>query len=96
MKKVGTRLPFTSTVSSSPIGRAGIGTVAPARSLGLDFIPLAWERYDLVTTDEAFYHRPTQAFFEMIKSDWLRQLVGTLPGYDARETGLLTVIQPQD
>lgn len=75
---------------------AGIGTVAPARSLGLDFIPLAWERYDLVTTDEAFYHRPTQAFFEMIKSDWLRQLVGTLPGYDARETGLLTVIQPQD
>lgn len=77
-------------------GRAdvGMGVLAPARSMGLEFVPLAWERYDLLTTDEAFYNGPTQAFFEMIKSDWLRQLVGTLPGYDARETGLLTVVQP--
>ena len=75
---------------------AGIGIVAPARSLGLEFLPLAWERYDLLTTDEAFYHPPTQAFFEMIKSDWLRQLIDRLPGYDARETGMLTVVQPDD
>ncbi|MEZ4398935.1 MAG: helix-turn-helix transcriptional regulator [Kofleriaceae bacterium] len=75
---------------------AGIGTRAPALSFGLDFIPLTWERYDLVTTDEAFYHRPTQAFFEMVKSDWLRQLIATLPGYEARETGLLTVVQADD
>jgi putative molybdopterin biosynthesis protein len=72
---------------------AGIGTMAPARSLGLDFVPLTWERYDLVTTDEAFYHRPVQAFFELIKSDRLRRLVATLPGYDAKDTGLLTVVQ---
>jgi len=70
--------------------------MAPARSLGLEFIPLAWERYDLLTTDEAFYHRPTQAFFEMIKSEWLKQLVATLPGYDPRETGMLTVVQSDD
>ena len=75
---------------------AGIGTLAPSLSFGLDFLPLAWERYDLVTTDEAFYHRPTQTFFEMVKSDWLRQLIATLPGYEARETGLLTVVQPED
>lgn len=75
---------------------AGLGTLAPSRSLGLDFVPLAWERYDLLTTDEAFYHRPTQTFFEMIKSDWLRQLVATLPGYQAREMGLLTVVQSED
>jgi excisionase family DNA binding protein len=71
---------------------AGIGVLAPARSLGLEFVPLVWERYDLLTTDEAFYHRPIQTFFEMIKSDWLRQLVASLPGYDARQTGLLTVV----
>jgi len=77
-------------------GRAdvGVGALAPARSLGLDFVPLTWERYDLLTTDEAFYRKPTQAFFEMVKSDWLRQLIAKVPGYDARETGLLTVIQP--
>jgi putative molybdopterin biosynthesis protein len=77
-------------------GRAdvGVGTLAPARSLGLEFVSLTWERYDLLTTDEAFYRRPTQAFFEMIKSEWLRQLIARVPGYDARETGLLTVVQP--
>jgi putative molybdopterin biosynthesis protein len=75
---------------------AGIGTQAPSHALGLAFVPLAWERYDLVTTDEAFYHRPTQTFFEMIKSDWLRQLIDTLPGYQARQTGLLTVVQAEE
>ena len=77
-------------------GRAdvGVGALAPARSLGLDFVHLAWERYDLLSTDEAFYRKPTQAFFEMVTSGWLRQLITKLPGYDARETGLLTVIQP--
>lgn len=74
---------------------AGIGAMAPARSLGLDFVPLVWERYDLVTTDEAFYHQPVQAFFELIKSDRLRRLVATLPGYDAKDTGLLTVVQTE-
>jgi excisionase family DNA binding protein len=48
----------------------------------------------LLTTDEAFYRKPTQAFFEMVKSSWVRQLIGQMPGYDARETGLLTVVQP--
>jgi putative molybdopterin biosynthesis protein len=77
-------------------GRAdvGVGTLGPARSLGLEFVHLAWERYDLLSTDEAFYRKPTQSFFEMVKSDWLRQLIGKLPGYDPRETGLLTVVQP--
>jgi putative molybdopterin biosynthesis protein len=78
-------------------GRAdvGVGTLGPARSLGLEFVPLTWERYDLLTTDEAFYRKPTQAFFEMVKSEWLRQLIGRVPGYDARQSGLLTVVQPE-
>ena len=78
-------------------GRAdvGVGALAPARSLGLEFIPLTWERYDLLTTDEAFYRKPTQAFFEMVKSEWLRKVIAKMPGYDARETGLLTVVQPE-
>jgi putative molybdopterin biosynthesis protein len=78
-------------------GRAdvGVGVLAPARSLGLEFVPLTWERYDLLSADEAFYRKPTQAFFEMVKSDWLRQLISRVPGYDARATGLLTVVQPE-
>ncbi len=77
-------------------GRAdvGVGTLGPARSLGLDFVHLTWERYDLLTTEQSFYRRPTQALFEMIKSDWLRQLIARVPGYDARETGLFSVVEP--
>ncbi len=77
-------------------GRAdvGVGALGPARGLGLEFVNLAWERYDLLTTDEAFYRKPTQVFFEMVKSNWVRQLIAKMPGYDARETGLLTVVQP--
>jgi excisionase family DNA binding protein len=73
----------------------GVGALGAARGLGLDFVHLTWERYDLLTTDEAFYRKPTQAFFEMVKSEWLRKLIAKLPGYEARETGLLTVIQPE-
>ena len=73
----------------------GIGALGAARSLGLEFVHLTWERYDLLTTDEAFYRKPTQAFFEMVKSEWLRKLIAKMPGYDARETGLLTVVQPE-
>ena len=29
------------------------------------------ERYDLLTTEEEFYHRPTQALFERVTSDHL-------------------------
>jgi putative molybdopterin biosynthesis protein len=78
-------------------GRAdvGVGALGPARGLGLEFVHLTWERYDLLTTDEAFYRKPTQAFFEMVKSEWLRKLIAKMPGYDPRETGLLTVIQPE-
>jgi putative molybdopterin biosynthesis protein len=77
-------------------GRAdvGVGTPGSARSLGLDFVHLTWERYDLLATEQSFYRRPTQALFEMIKSDWLRQLIARVPGYDARETGLLSVVEP--
>ena len=78
-------------------GRAdvGVGALAAAHGLGLEFVPLAWERYDLLAAEESFFEKPTQVFFEMIKSDWLRQLIAGLPGYDARETGLLTVVQPE-
>jgi hypothetical protein len=34
-------------------------------------------------------------FFEMMKSDRLRQLIAKVPGYDARETGRLTVVKPK-
>ena len=73
----------------------GLGAAGAARGLGLEFVHLTWERYDLLTTDEAFYRKPTQAFFEMVKSEWLRKLIAKMPGYDPRETGLLTVIQPE-
>ena len=48
-------------------------------SVDSEFVHLAWERYDLLTTDEAFYRKPTQAFFEMVKSEWLRKVIAKMP-----------------
>lgn len=93
--ELATHLEIATAVSEGRVD-VGIGVMAAARSLGLDFVPLVWERYDLLTTDDAFYRRPVQVFFEMIKSDWWRQLVGSVPGYDAKATGLLTVVEPDD
>ncbi len=93
--ELATHLEIATAVAEGRVD-VGIGVMAPARSLGLEFVPLVWERYDLLTTDEAFYRPPTQAFFEMVKSDWLRQLVAGMPGYDAKQTGLLTVVAAED
>lgn len=93
--ELATHLEVATAVSEGRVD-AGIGVLAAARNLGLDFVPLTWERYDLLTTDEGFYRRPVQVLFEMIKSDGWRQLVGTVPGYDAKATGLLTVVEPDE
>ncbi len=66
--------------------KRGIGTLAPTRSLGLDFVPLVRERYDLLTTEEAFYHRPPNRQPRWLRCDAARRrgrLVGPPKDPDA-------------
>ncbi len=66
---------------------AGPGIRAVAGMLGLDFIPLRWERYDLLVTKERFFDPGVQLFLGLLTEKTFRQLADTLEGYDVRLSG---------
>ncbi len=66
----------------------GMGVGSAARLLGLDFIPLQYERYDLVIpTMYLTTHPGLSVFLETIVSRSFRTEIDALGGYDTRETG---------
>ena len=66
----------------------GMGVGSAARLLGLDFIPLQQERYDLVIpTLYLTSHPGLSVFLETIVSRAFRAEIDALGGYDTRETG---------
>jgi putative molybdopterin biosynthesis protein len=66
----------------------GMGVGSAARLLGLDFIPLQHERYDLVIPNAYLTGHPGLAvFLETIVSRPFRAEIDALGGYDTRETG---------
>jgi excisionase family DNA binding protein len=70
-------------------GRAdvGPGIRAVAGMLGLDFVPLRWERYDLLITKERFFDPGVQLFLGLLPEEDFRQLAQMLEGYDVSSSG---------
>ncbi|MBM4435824.1 MAG: molybdopterin biosynthesis protein, partial [Actinobacteria bacterium] len=69
----------------------GLGVQAAARALGLDFIPLLRERYDLVIPQE-HYEAPVLApVLAVLRDPTFKRQVEALGGYDARAMG--TVVE---
>lgn len=66
---------------------AGLGVLAAARALGLDFVPLARERYDLVIPREHFESPALQALLATIRGEDFQRDAAALGGYDLSETG---------
>jgi molybdenum cofactor synthesis domain-containing protein len=75
-------------------GRAdvGMGILAAAQALNLDFIPVARERYDLVIPTELLKDERIVLLLEIIRSPKFIEQVLALGGYEVEETGK---IQPQ-
>ncbi|HEX9742759.1 MAG TPA: substrate-binding domain-containing protein [Nitrospiraceae bacterium] len=74
-------------------GDAGMGVQAAASLLGLDFVPLQDERYDLVIpTAYLSAHHGVSRLLETIVSRPFRAEVEALGGYDMRETGKVQVL----
>ncbi len=67
----------------------GLGIQAAARALGLDFIPVAEERYDLLIPEEAMDYPAMNRFMEIIRSQEFREKAEGLGGYSTRESGKL-------
>jgi len=75
---------------------AGPGIRAAAGMLGLGFIPLRWERFDLLVAKERFFDPSVQAFLGMLPEEHFRQLAESLAGYDVSLSGKMMYPRPAD
>jgi putative molybdopterin biosynthesis protein len=66
---------------------AAVGVRAAAQALGLAFVPLAQERYDLAIPARFFELAPVQALLETLTSPLFRLEVEALGGYDVSPMG---------
>ncbi|PKL52043.1 MAG: molybdopterin biosynthesis protein [Nitrospira bacterium HGW-Nitrospira-1] len=72
----------------SGIADTGMGILAAARALDLDFIPLARERYDLAVMREYMNTGPVAAVLQIIRENQdFRTSVEKLGGYDVTDMG---------
>ena len=66
---------------------AGIASEPVARVYGLDFVPLADERFDLVLPGAYLGSREVQGLLKVLASPWLLAQLASLPGYDLASCG---------
>ncbi len=78
---------------ASGLADAGLGVRAAAQALGLDFISVASEQYDLLISRAFSQSVRGQRLIEVISSDAFKQAVNSLGGYDAHRAG--TVLYSQ-
>jgi putative molybdopterin biosynthesis protein len=65
----------------------GLGIFAAARMLGLDFLPLATERFDLIIPAENYLSKAIKVMREVLCSDEFKSNMAQMGGYDTRDTG---------
>lgn len=70
-------------------GRAdvGLGIEVVAESLDLDFVPLRWERFDLLVAKDVFFEKSVQSFFGLLQAPEFRQMGQSIRGYDISQSG---------
>ncbi len=68
---------------------AGLGILAAARALELDFVPVATERYDLCIPEPFTDDPRVLALLDILHTTEFRDAVGALGGYHVEEMGKL-------
>jgi excisionase family DNA binding protein len=70
-------------------GRAdcGIATRSVAANAGLDFVPILWEAFDLLTRQRDYFGPPLQALMRFLRSADFRTRAGELGGFDVSRAG---------
>ncbi len=70
-------------------GRADAGPAirAVAGLLDLDFLPLRWERFDLMMSKERFFDEGVQRFLGTLHERGFREMAGAFEGYDVSLSG---------
>ena len=70
-------------------GRADVGlAIRPvAETLGLGFVPLKYERFDLIIPRAFYFDKPVQQFLATFMTPEFRELVDSMPGYNLQRSG---------
>lgn len=70
-------------------GRAdcGIATRAVARTAGVDFVPVCWERFDLILRQRDYFLPGPQRLFAFLRSGAFAERAAELSGYDIGDAG---------
>jgi putative molybdopterin biosynthesis protein len=71
----------------SGLADVGLGVRSAANALGLDFIPVGEEQYDLLFLRSFLESDKGEKLIEVVRSDGFRKAVEALGGYDARRAG---------
>jgi molybdate-binding protein len=58
-----------------------------AELLGLDFIPLRWERFDLLINRDRFFEPPVQRFINLLHDPAFKEIAREYVGYDLSACG---------
>lgn len=71
----------------SGVADVGMGVFAAARALGLDFVPLATEQYDLVIPEQFLSDEKIQVLLEIIRGKAFQERVRAMGGYGTDRSG---------
>ena len=66
----------------------GLGIMAAATALNLDFVPLARERYDLLIPDYSFDDPKVDILLSLVKSDHFKKKIKSMGGYETDLSGM--------
>ena len=89
-KEVATHMTVAASVASGTID-AGLGVLAAARALGLEFLPVASEQYD-VLMNFAPHDERMALIIQVLQSPAFRADVEALGGYDLSQAGKLIAV----
>jgi len=70
----------------------GIATHGVAKSAGLDFLPLAWERFDLVMRQRDYFMKGPQELFGFMRGAGFPERAAELGGYDISDAGVVRLV----
>ncbi len=70
----------------------GIATRSVAKAAGLDFLPLTWERFDLVMRQRDYFMKGPQALFDFVRQQGFGERAAELGGYDVSEAGAVRLV----
>jgi len=66
---------------------AGMATAAVAKLLGLSFVPITCENFDMILDQSTFFTKGVEALVEVLKSRDFRKRVEKLGGYNFKDSG---------